>query len=233
MTITPEQRTYARLAGIVILAHVVLELGGDSVTIIARSGESIAEKARFAAENIVLWRLCLLSIAVSWISIGVLAFVFYVLLEPVNKRLAQLALVLRLGACFVGAASLMFRVAQARLYQASQTAGPFTTEQMSTLAAVTQRGAGAGVTTAWMLLGAGWMLVYLLFLRSRYLPRVLAGFGIVASALLVALAVAMFVFPERTNELKLFGVPALLTEIVTAFWLLIKGLQPRATAAAR
>ena len=43
MTITPEQRTYARLAGIVILAHVVLELGGDSVTIIARSGESIAE----------------------------------------------------------------------------------------------------------------------------------------------------------------------------------------------
>ena len=27
MTITPEQRTYARLAGIMILAHVVLELG--------------------------------------------------------------------------------------------------------------------------------------------------------------------------------------------------------------
>jgi hypothetical protein len=46
----------------------------------------------------------------------------YVVLEPVNKRLAQLALVLRLGACFVGAASLMFRVAQARLYQASETA---------------------------------------------------------------------------------------------------------------
>ena len=33
-----------------------------------------------------------------------------------NKRLAQLALFLRLGASFVGAASVMFRVAQARLY---------------------------------------------------------------------------------------------------------------------
>src|SRR5207245_2721324 len=40
MSITPDQRTYARFAGIMILAHVVLEGIGDSVTIIARSGES-------------------------------------------------------------------------------------------------------------------------------------------------------------------------------------------------
>jgi hypothetical protein len=72
-------------------------------------------------------------------------------------------------------------------------------------------------------LGAG------LFLRSRYLPRALAGLGIFTSALLAALAVLAFVFPERTNELKLFAVPALLTEIATALWLLIKGL-PRGTA---
>jgi len=54
MTITPEQRTYARVAGIVYLAHFVLEGIGDSVTIIARSGESFAETARFAAAHIVL-----------------------------------------------------------------------------------------------------------------------------------------------------------------------------------
>ena len=49
MTITPEQRTYARFAGIMILAHVVLEAIGDSVTIVARAGDSFAETARFAA----------------------------------------------------------------------------------------------------------------------------------------------------------------------------------------
>ena len=38
MTITPEQRTYARFAGITILVHVVLEGFGDSMTIIARGG---------------------------------------------------------------------------------------------------------------------------------------------------------------------------------------------------
>jgi hypothetical protein len=232
MTITPEQRTYARLAGIILVAHFVLEGFGDSVTIIARGGASFAETARFAAEHDVLWRFALLNVGLSWISVGVLAYVLYVVLEPVNKRLAQLALVLRLGACYVGAASLMFRVAQARLYKASETEGLFTSEQLRALVGVTQRGSGAGVTTAWMLMGAGWVVFFLLFLRSRYLPRALAGFGIFASALLVAVAVSAFVFPQRTNELKLFALPALLSEIATALWLLIKGLHPRATAEA-
>jgi len=157
----------------------------------------------------------------------------YVVLEPVNKRLAQLALVLRLGASFVGAASLMFRVAQARLYTASEAESLFTTEPVRAVVGVTKRGAGVGVVTVWMLMGAGAALFFLLFLRSRYLPRALAGFGIVTSVLLAVVAVLAFVFPQRTNELKLFALPALLIEIATALWLLIKGLQPRATTEAR
>jgi len=38
MTITTEQRAYARLAGIMFLAKLVLEGFGDGVTIIARGG---------------------------------------------------------------------------------------------------------------------------------------------------------------------------------------------------
>jgi hypothetical protein len=233
MTITPEQRTYARLTGILILAHVVLELGGDSVTIIARNGASFAEAVRFAAGHEVLWRACLLGVGLSWISIAVMAYALYVVLEPVNKRPAQLALVLRLGASSVGAASLMFRVAQARLYTAPETGGLFTPNQLRALAAVTQHGANAGVTTAWMMMGAGYVLFFQLFLRSRFLPRALAGFGIITSAVLVAVAVGTFVFPQSTNALKLFLLPALLTEIVTAVWLLTKGLPARATVEAR
>jgi Domain of unknown function (DUF4386) len=233
MNITSEQRTYARLAGILFLAKYVLEGIGDYVTIIARGGKSVAETASFAAEHAVLWRVSLLHVGAAWIAIGILAFALYVVLEPVNKRLAQLALILRLGASFVGAASLMFRVAQARLFMASATEGLFAPEQLRTLAAVSQRGAGAGVTTAWMFQGAGAMLFFMLFWRSRFVPRAVAGVGIVGSALLVAASAVMFVLPERTNELKLLGVPGMLAEVVTAVWLLTKGLQPRATAEAR
>ena len=230
---TPEQRTYARLAGICFLADIVLQGLGDSVTIVLRRGETFAETARYAAENDLLWRASLLEVGFSWIVIGILAFALYAVLEPVDKRLAQLALCLRLGASFVGGASLMFRVAQAWLYKASATAGLFTTEQLHTLVSVMKRGAGEGIEVAWMFLGAGSTLFFLLFLRSRYLPVVVAGLGIFGSALLIPMSAVMFLYPQYIGALKLVGVPGLLANVATALWLLFKGLRPRATVAAR
>jgi hypothetical protein len=228
---TPEQRTYARLAGICLLANFVLQGLGDGVTIIARSGESFAEKALYATENDLLWRVSLLEVGLSWIAIGILAFALYVVLEPVNKRLAQLALCLRLGASFVGAASLMFRVAQARLYGASATEGLFTTEQLRTLASVMTRAASEGVEVAWMFQGAGSTLFFLLFLRSRYLPGALARLGIVGAAVLVPISAVMFVYPQYIAQLKLVLLPGLVAEVATAIWLLVKGLRPRESSA--
>lgn len=229
---TPEQQTYARLAGICFLANYVLQGLGDSVTIVFRSGETFAEKARYAAENHLLWRICLLEVGLSWIAIGILAFALYVVLEPVNKRLAQLALCLRLGASFVGAASLMFRVAGAQLYKASATEELFTAEQLRTLVSVMTRGGSEGVEVAWMFQGAGGALFFLLFLRSRYLPAAIARLGIVGVAVLIPMSAVMFVFPQYIGPLKLVGLPGLLAEVATAIWLLVKGLRPRATVEA-
>jgi hypothetical protein len=224
---TPEQRTYARLAAICILANFVLQMLGDSVTIIARGGETFAERARYATENHVLWRACLLEVSLAWIATGVMAFALYVVLEPVNKRLAQLALCLRLGGSFVGAASMAFRVEGAWLYKASATEGLFTAEQLRTLVSAVTRGAGEGVEIAWLFQGAGATLFFLLLLRSRYVPRALAGLGTVGAAVLVPMSAVMFVFPQYIGPLKLVGLPGFLAEVATATWLLVKGLRPR------
>jgi len=228
---TPEQRTYARLAGICFLANYVLQILGDSVTIVFRGGETFAETARYATENYLLWRVSLLEVGLSWIATGILAFALYAVLEPVDKRLAQLALCLRLGASFVGTASMMFRVAGAQLYKASATEGLFTPEQLHTLASVLRRGGSEGVELAWIFQGAGAALFFLLFLRSRYLPRALAGLGIVGTAVLIPMAAVMFVWPQYIAELKLVGIPGLLAEVATAVWLLVKGVRPRAAPA--
>ena len=230
MTITAEQRSYARLAGILVFLNVALLGVGDGITIISRRSATFDETARVAAESAVLWRAALVQVAVAWIVIGILAFALYVVLEPVNKRLAQLALVMRLGASFLGAAAVMFRIGQARLYQASAVDGLFSTEQLRTLVAVMQRGNGAGFTISMMFLGGGHLLFYLLFLRSRYVPRAVAGLGAVGAVLLIGAAIAMFVVPEWTNELKLLGLPGLFAELAMALWLLIKGLPERAAA---
>lgn len=232
MNPTPEQQTYARVAGLAFLANFVLQLLGDFVTIIARGGESFVQRARYATEHELLWRVSLLEVGLAWIATGILAFALYVVLEPVDRRLAQLALCLRLGASFVGAASLMFRVAAAWLYKASATEGLFTTEQLRTLVSAMTRGAGEGVEIAWMFQGAGSALFFLLFLRSRYLPRALAGLGLLGTGALVPMSAVMFVLPQYIGPLKLVGLPGLVAEVVTAIWL-VKGLRSRAPVEVR
>lgn len=219
---TPEQRAYARLAGICILANYALQGLGDSVTIMLRGGETFAERARYATENALLWRVSLLEVGLSWIALGVMAFALYAVLEPVDRRLAQLALCLRLGASFVGAASLMFRVSGARLYLASATAGLFTDDQLSTLVSAATRGGSEGVEIAWMFQAAGSALFGLLFLRSGYLPRALAALNILGAALLIVISVASFLVPQYITPLKLVGIPGFVAEVATAIWL-IKG----------
>jgi glucan phosphoethanolaminetransferase (alkaline phosphatase superfamily) len=229
MQVTAEQRRYARIAGILFLAHFVIEMLGDYPTILARTGETFAQTARYVAEHETLWRAALLSVGLAWISIAVLAFALYVVLEPVHKRLAQLALIFRLGGSFVGAASLMFRVAKAQVHLASATT-MFTTEQLGRLAAMTQQAANAGVYTAWIFMGLGWTIFFALFLRSRYLPRALAGFGVFTSILLVVVSLASFAYPRYAAMLKPLLLTGLLAELATALWLLIKGLQSKAQA---
>lgn len=223
MNPTPEQRAYARLAGICIFANLLLQGLGDSVTILLRNGETFAEKARYATDNALLWRASLLEVGLAWIVLAVLGFALYAVLEPVDRRLAQLALCLRLGASFVGAASLMFRVAGARLYLASATAGLFTNDQLSTLVSAMTRGGSEGVEVAWLFQGSGWALFGWLFLRSRYLPRALAALNIVGAALLIAISAAMFLAPQYIGPLKLAALPGLVAEVATALWLLVKG----------
>src|SRR5258706_10357315 len=103
MKVTAEQRTYARIAGILLLVHLI-EILGDYPTIIARGGETFAQTARYVVEHETLWRAALLCVALAWILVAVMAFALYVVLAPVQKRIAQLALILRLGGSFVGEA---------------------------------------------------------------------------------------------------------------------------------
>ena len=223
--VTAEQRRYARLVGVLILAHFVMEMLGDYPTIIARGGETFAQTARYVVENPLLWRTALLSVGIAWIMVAVLGFALYVVLEPVDKRLAQLALLLRLGGSSVGAASLMFRAAKERIQLASASE-TFTPEQLGRLAAVTQHGSNTGVHTAWIFIGLSWALFYVLFRRAGYLPRALAGFGVFASLLLVAVPMGAWVYPQYLGTLKALLITSLLAELATAAWLLTRGLRP-------
>jgi len=66
-----------------------------------------------------------------------------------------------------------------------------------------------------------------LWLRSNYIPKSLAAFGLAASAWCVVCTVAFLIFPNFANGVDLwwFDSPMLIFEIVISFWLLFKGIK--------
>ena len=68
-----------------------------------------------------------------------------------------------------------------------------------------------------------------LWLRSRYINRVLAAFGVLASVWCVGCTIALLISPgfSKTVNLWLFDTPMVLFEIILSFLLLVRGLRSR------
>ena len=66
-----------------------------------------------------------------------------------------------------------------------------------------------------------------LWLRSNYIFKALAAFGLISSIWCMAFTVAFLIFPNFSNTVDLwwFDSPMVIFEIVVSFWLLFKGIK--------
>ena len=71
-----------------------------------------------------------------------------------------------------------------------------------------------------------------LWFKSRFIPRALAAWGMVASFLMGACAFSFIIFPEiaKVIPVEIYGAPIFLFELTMGFWLLLKGLPPSGAA---
>jgi hypothetical protein len=69
----------------------------------------------------------------------------------------------------------------------------------------------------------GWI-----FFKSRYVPRALAAYGVIASAWCAACAIAYYVFPGFADVVNLwwFDSPMVIFQLALSGWLLFAGLKP-------
>ena len=67
-----------------------------------------------------------------------------------------------------------------------------------------------------------------LWFKSGYIPKALAGWGMVASFLMGACAFSFIIFPEfaKVIPVEIYGAPIFFFELTMGFWLLVKGLPP-------
>jgi hypothetical protein len=72
------------------------------------------------------------------------------------------------------------------------------------------------------------MLFSYLFFKSKYIPKILAGFGIISFGLIFIQSLLFILAPEYAampiNQI-IFWAPSGLFEIIIGLWLLIKGIN--------
>lgn len=143
------------------------------------------------------------------VSLGsvVLAFALYATLKPVNSLLAQLAMIFSLADAFLALVVRMSSFVTAHLYTSPQTAGA-SALSAQVLVDLMRRVSGATENIGGICFGAGSLLFFCLFFKSRYIPRTLSLLGVFAAAIWTSLYFANLIFPERHSFIPGHWLPA-------------------------
>ena len=189
----------------------------------------VADNVMATAQNIMandlLFRVGITIELIMSVGLIVLATALYMILKPVNKSLALLGFSLKLveAAIVVAIVLVSFIALQVLNAQAHLTA--FTAEQLQAPVGFLLNKHTAIFSIPMVFLGLNMMLFSYLFFKSEYIPRVLAGFGILSFAFIFIHALMFILTPEYAampiNQI-IFYAPSGLFEFIIGIWLLVK-----------
>ena len=232
-TIDNSQRTAAKIAGLACLfgmAIVVYSNYGIYEHLIIPG--NVAETARNIAAHETLFRLSLVCNVAYTTSVIVLLAALYVVLKPVNRGLALVGAFFRLVFAMMWLLTALNMLTALRLLGSASYLQVFEADRLQALARLHL---GANFDDYYVGLPffslASTVCSYLWF-KSKYIPRGLAAFGVIASAWCVVCAFIFLIFPHFNKIVNdyAFDSPMALFEMALSFWLLIKGLRLPAIA---
>jgi len=220
------QRVVARIVGFLYLFTNATAIFAFSVR-----GKLIAARdAAQTATNIVaserLFRLGIAAELVTVVAVLVLVWGLYVILRPVDRNVVWLATFFRLGENFVLAFAALLELAILALVKGAVSLEIFRAQQPLFVNAGI-RVYGDTFNIGFLFLGLGSTLFSYLWLKSHYIPRVLAAWGIFASLVMALMSLAIIVFPALSKLGLTYMMPMGLYEFGLGFWLLIKGIEVR------
>jgi hypothetical protein len=176
-----------------------------------------------------LYRIGLLCGLVGTVSTVLLAIGLYVTLKPVDGNLAIAALIFRLAESVIGAVVIVLEFATLQIYLDASHTSAFNAGQMGVLADLVSRTSTIGTQVSVIFFSVGSATFFYLFLRSGYIPRLLATWGLLGSLLCFAAFFASLVLPHSAELLTGFGgLPIGIAEPVVGFWLLVWGIKKQA-----
>lgn len=221
-----EVQTYARLGGILYLIIIVIGVLGEAVI---RNTLVVPHDAAATAANIVqselLWRVGVAAQMFLLLCAVALTFIFYVLLRPVNRKLAALVVffgLVSLAVESVGALAL-HNVLRPLLAASHLQLDPAQLHAMAYLSIV-EHGDAFGI--ALMFFGVEILIVGHLIRKSAYLPSWIGVLMQLAGVCYLANSFARVLFPSLAGMLfPAILLPAFVAESAFCLWLLTKGIN--------
>jgi len=223
-SVTTSQRHAARIAGLAyvlaILYVPVYLLTSAGLTV---AGDPAATFANVQA-NPVLFRVGIASTLVMFVSVFVLIAALYATVEPVNRNLAMLGVVLRLPEAMFGLVSLVFTLIISQL--ATGEAPVAGSGPQQALVQLAMEGANTAGTLNLIFMALGSLPFLYLFWIARYAPQPLVGFGMLAYVLALVSGFMSILAPGSAvaGMQMIMAAPVMLFELVFGLWLVIRSV---------
>jgi hypothetical protein len=220
-------RRVARVGGVLYLVIIVLGALGEAVVRgrIVVAGDATATGANLRSMEW-LWRLGVAGEVVLLMCATVLALILYVLLRPVSRDLALLAVLFNLvslaieGVAAVSLASALFPIANASY------ASALGADQLDVMAMLSIRSHSTGFGIALVFFGVECVILGYLISRSGYMPGWIGALMQIAGVCYVINSFALLLSPPLSSILfPAILIPSLIAELSLALWLLVKGVR--------
>src|SRR2546427_11467442 len=224
------QRTAAKIAGWSGLLTFAIVVFGNYVLL---NPLVVPGNAAATAQNIVAhqtqFRITVVCFLTYSLGVVVLLTALYVILKPVNPGLALVGALFRLVFALLWLLSPLNLLGALRLLGNARYLQVFEPDRLQALA---RFHLGSGFDDYYLGLpffGLADTVCAWLWLKSKYIPKGLAIFGVIASAWCVLCAFIFLIFPHFNKVVNdyIFDTPMALFEIALSFWLLFKGLGPK------
>lgn len=226
----PAQRTAARIVGFLYLftnATAIFAFVIRGKLIVPRDATQTSAKL-MASEG--LFRLGIATEILTVVAVIVLVWGLYVILKSIDRNVVWLATFLRLAENFFLAFVTIQEITAIAILKGAATTQGIDPQQLQGLSYTFLRVYGEAFNIGFVFLGFGSAVFSYLWWQSRYIPRLLAGWGIFASLLMAVVSLAIIALPALLKLGLTHMMPMGLYEFGLGFWLLIKGIrQPAAT----
>jgi len=227
-TIDNLQRTAAKIAGVTGLLAVAIVVFGNYVLL---SPLIVPRDAAETARNIIAHqtqaRVAVICFLLYSANVVVLLAALYLILKPVDRILALIGALFRLVFAVLWLLATLNLLGALRMLGTAPYLQVFQPEHIQALARLQIASNFDDYYVGLPFFGLAATICAYLWLKSGYIPKTLAVFGIISSAWCVLCAFVFLIFPNFNKIVNdyIFDTPMAIFELVVSLWLLFKGLQ--------